>query len=184
MSFSFLCASLLLFLSAPASVCFVVCLLSLAWSLVLYARACSLIRPGHLQMTPAAILCRLLWRVSLFKTTFQQPVCTTSDSKKIPAETLHHLQTQSTLCCPPLTVVVLPKHNPTHSVLLIPLFLYHVNHLKQQQTLTRITHNVKIITFLTPHLSDINDRAITDLTLIIANNTDSKSTTNTTAIRL
>lgn len=47
----------------PASVCFVVCLLSLAWALVLYARACSLIRPGHLHMTPAAILCRLLWRV-------------------------------------------------------------------------------------------------------------------------
>ncbi len=54
-------------LSPPASVCFVVCLLSLAWALVLYARACSLIRPGHLQMTPAAILCRLLWRVGMFK---------------------------------------------------------------------------------------------------------------------
>lgn len=53
-------------LSPPASVCFVVCLLSLAWALVLYARACSLIRPGHLHMTPAAILCRLLWRVSIF----------------------------------------------------------------------------------------------------------------------
>lgn len=49
----------------PASVCFAVCLLSLAWALVLYARACYLIRPGHLQMTPAAILCRLLWRVGL-----------------------------------------------------------------------------------------------------------------------
>lgn len=55
----------LLSLSA-ASVCFAVCLLSLAWALVLYARACSLIRPGHLQMTPAAILCRLLWRVGVF----------------------------------------------------------------------------------------------------------------------
>lgn len=54
-------------LSPPASVCFVVCLLSLAWALVLYARACSLIRPGHLQMTPAAILCRLLWRVGMLK---------------------------------------------------------------------------------------------------------------------
>lgn len=49
--------------SSSASVCFAVCLLSLAWALVLYARACSLIRPGHLQMTPAAILCRLVWRV-------------------------------------------------------------------------------------------------------------------------
>lgn len=55
----------ILFFSLPASVCFAVCLLSLAWALVLYARACSLIRPGHLQMTPAAILCRLLWRVGL-----------------------------------------------------------------------------------------------------------------------
>lgn len=55
------CSSLI----SPASVCFVVCLLSLAWALVLYARACSLIRPGHLHMTPAAILCRLLWRVSM-----------------------------------------------------------------------------------------------------------------------
>lgn len=50
----------------PVSVCFAVCVLSLAWALVLYARACSLIRPGHLQMTPAAILCRLLWRVGMF----------------------------------------------------------------------------------------------------------------------
>lgn len=52
--------------SSSASVCFAVCLLSLAWALVLYARACSLIRPGHLQMTPAAILCRLVWRVGTF----------------------------------------------------------------------------------------------------------------------
>ncbi|XP_041646679.1 XK-related protein 5b [Cheilinus undulatus] len=55
---------------SPASVCFVVCLLSLAWALVLYARACSLIRPGHLQMTPAAILCRLLWRVGMLGSRF------------------------------------------------------------------------------------------------------------------
>ncbi|XP_036819038.1 XK-related protein 5 isoform X1 [Oncorhynchus mykiss] len=52
-------------LSSPVSVCFVLCLLSLAWALVLYARACSLIRPGHLPMSPAAITCRLLWRVSM-----------------------------------------------------------------------------------------------------------------------
>ncbi|XP_029701856.1 XK-related protein 5b isoform X2 [Takifugu rubripes] len=57
-------------LKSPASVCFAVCLLSLAWALVLYARACSLIRPGHLQMTPAAILCRLLWRVSMLGSRF------------------------------------------------------------------------------------------------------------------
>ena len=53
------------FIHSVASVCFVVCLISLAWALVLYARACSLIRPGHLPMTPAAILCRLLWRVGI-----------------------------------------------------------------------------------------------------------------------
>ncbi|XP_023155599.1 XK-related protein 5b isoform X2 [Amphiprion ocellaris] len=57
-------------IKSPASVCFVVCLLSLAWALVLYARACSLIRPGHLHMTPAAILCRLLWRVGMLGSRF------------------------------------------------------------------------------------------------------------------
>uniref|UniRef100_A0A3B4GIF6 XK-related protein n=1 Tax=Pundamilia nyererei TaxID=303518 RepID=A0A3B4GIF6_9CICH len=51
--------------SPGTSVCFAVCLVSLGWALVLYARACSLIRPGHLQMTPAAMLCRLLWRVGI-----------------------------------------------------------------------------------------------------------------------
>ncbi|KAK5598590.1 hypothetical protein CRENBAI_007583 [Crenichthys baileyi] len=55
---------------SPALVCFAVCLLSLAWALVLYARACSLIRPGHLHMTPAAILCRLLWRVGMLGSRF------------------------------------------------------------------------------------------------------------------
>uniref|UniRef100_A0A087X422 XK-related protein n=2 Tax=Poecilia formosa TaxID=48698 RepID=A0A087X422_POEFO len=55
---------------SPASVCFAVCLLSLAWALVLYARSCSLIRPGHLHMTPAAILCRLLWRVGMLGSRF------------------------------------------------------------------------------------------------------------------
>nr|XP_040060421.1 XK-related protein 5b isoform X1 [Gasterosteus aculeatus aculeatus] len=57
-------------IKSPASVCFVVCLLSLSWALVLYARACSLIRPGHLQMTPSALLCRLLWRVSMLGSRF------------------------------------------------------------------------------------------------------------------
>lgn len=55
---------------SPTSVCFAVCVLSLAWALVLYARACFLIRPGHLQMTPAAILCRLLWRVGMLGSRF------------------------------------------------------------------------------------------------------------------
>ncbi|KAM9826764.1 XK-related protein 5-like isoform 3-T3 [Syngnathus typhle] len=57
-------------IKSPASVCFAVCLLSLAWALVLYARACHLIRPGHLQMTPASIFCRLLWRVSMLGSRF------------------------------------------------------------------------------------------------------------------
>ncbi|XP_053722341.1 XK-related protein 5b [Synchiropus splendidus] len=57
-------------IKSPASVCFVVCVLSLAWALVLYARACSLIRPGHLHMTPAAILCRLFWRVGMLGSRF------------------------------------------------------------------------------------------------------------------
>ncbi|XP_061670337.1 XK-related protein 5b [Syngnathoides biaculeatus] len=57
-------------IKSPASVCFAVCLLSLAWALVLYARACSLIRPGHLHMTPAAIFCRLLWRVCMLGSRF------------------------------------------------------------------------------------------------------------------
>ncbi|XP_008309176.1 XK-related protein 5-like [Cynoglossus semilaevis] len=57
-------------IKSPASVCFVVCLVSLSWALVVYARACLLIRPGHLQMTPAALLCRLLWRVSMLGSRF------------------------------------------------------------------------------------------------------------------
>ncbi|XP_077451217.1 XK-related protein 5b isoform X2 [Stigmatopora argus] len=57
-------------IKSPASVCFAVCLLSLAWALVLYARSCTLIRPGHLHMTPAAIFCQLLWRVSMLGSRF------------------------------------------------------------------------------------------------------------------
>ncbi|KAJ7990972.1 hypothetical protein DPEC_G00292410 [Dallia pectoralis] len=52
-------------LKSPVSVCLAVCLVSLAWALVLYARACFLIRPGHLPMTSAGFACRLLWRVSM-----------------------------------------------------------------------------------------------------------------------
>jgi hypothetical protein len=41
------------------------CLLSLSWALVLYSRACCLIRPGHLDMPPAALLCQLVWRAGM-----------------------------------------------------------------------------------------------------------------------
>lgn len=46
-------------------VCCTLCLLSSSWALVLYSRACSLVRPGHLPMPPAALLCQLLWRASM-----------------------------------------------------------------------------------------------------------------------
>ncbi|XP_077567522.1 XK-related protein 5a [Stigmatopora nigra] len=41
------------------------CMLSVSWALVLYSRACCLIRPGHLAMPPAALLCQLVWRVGM-----------------------------------------------------------------------------------------------------------------------
>ncbi|KPP66475.1 XK-related protein 5-like [Scleropages formosus] len=50
---------------SPVSVCCAVCLLSVSWSLVLYSRACTLVRPGHLAMPPAALLCQLLWRTCM-----------------------------------------------------------------------------------------------------------------------
>ncbi len=37
-------------------------LLNVSWFLVLYSRSCFLLRPGHLHMTPAAMLCQLIWR--------------------------------------------------------------------------------------------------------------------------
>uniref|UniRef100_A0A8C1CD53 XK-related protein n=1 Tax=Cyprinus carpio carpio TaxID=630221 RepID=A0A8C1CD53_CYPCA len=37
-------------------------LLNVSWCLVLYNRSCFLLRPGHLHMTPAAMLCQLIWR--------------------------------------------------------------------------------------------------------------------------
>ncbi|XP_061098422.1 XK-related protein 5a [Conger conger] len=52
-------------LLSPVSFCCGICLLSLSWALVLYSRACCLIRPGHLAMPPAALLCQLLWRVGM-----------------------------------------------------------------------------------------------------------------------
>lgn len=45
--------------------CAGLCLLSLSWALVLFSRACCLIRPGHLAMPPAALLCQLLWRAGM-----------------------------------------------------------------------------------------------------------------------
>ncbi|XP_051510585.1 XK-related protein 5-like isoform X1 [Myxocyprinus asiaticus] len=57
-------------LSSPVALCGGVCLLSLSWALVLYSRACCLIRPGHLQMPPAALLCQLLWRTSMLAARF------------------------------------------------------------------------------------------------------------------
>ncbi|XP_048831089.1 XK-related protein 5b [Brienomyrus brachyistius] len=50
---------------SPVFVCCALCLLSTSWALVLYSRACSLVRPGHLPMPPAALLCQLLWRASM-----------------------------------------------------------------------------------------------------------------------
>ncbi|KAG9336292.1 hypothetical protein JZ751_002639 [Albula glossodonta] len=50
---------------SPVCLCCGVCLLSLSWALVLYSRACCLIRPGHLAMPPAALFCLLLWRASM-----------------------------------------------------------------------------------------------------------------------
>ncbi|XP_061843328.2 XK-related protein 5a isoform X1 [Nerophis lumbriciformis] len=41
------------------------CVLSVSWALVLYSRACRLIRPGHLAMPPAALLCQLVWRAGM-----------------------------------------------------------------------------------------------------------------------
>uniref|UniRef100_A0A671PY94 XK-related protein n=1 Tax=Sinocyclocheilus anshuiensis TaxID=1608454 RepID=A0A671PY94_9TELE len=57
-------------LSSPVALCDGVCLLSLSWALVLYSRACCLIRPGHLQMPPAALLCQLLWRMGMLAARF------------------------------------------------------------------------------------------------------------------
>lgn len=45
--------------------CCGLCVLSIAWALVLYSRACCLIRPGHLAMPPAALLCQLVWRACM-----------------------------------------------------------------------------------------------------------------------
>ncbi|NP_001012260.1 XK-related protein 5a precursor [Danio rerio] len=57
-------------LLSPVALCSGVCLLSLSWALVLYSRACCLIRPGHLQMPPAALLSQLLWRTGMLAARF------------------------------------------------------------------------------------------------------------------
>ncbi|XP_067274261.1 XK-related protein 5a isoform X2 [Pseudorasbora parva] len=57
-------------LSSPVALSGAMCLLSLSWALVLYSRACCLIRPGHLQMPPAALLCQLLWRAGMLAARF------------------------------------------------------------------------------------------------------------------
>ncbi|XP_061602641.1 XK-related protein 5a [Cololabis saira] len=50
---------------SPVGYCCGLCVLSISWALVLYSRACCLIRPGHLAMPPAALLCQLVWRTGM-----------------------------------------------------------------------------------------------------------------------
>ncbi|KAF7653714.1 hypothetical protein LDENG_00079070 [Lucifuga dentata] len=50
---------------SPVAYCCGLCLLSVSWALVLYSRACCLIRPGHLALPPAALLCQLVWRAGM-----------------------------------------------------------------------------------------------------------------------
>ncbi|XP_056624314.1 XK-related protein 5b [Triplophysa dalaica] len=46
----------------PVTLCVGLSLLNVSWFLALYSRSCLLLRPGHLHMTPAAMLCQLIWR--------------------------------------------------------------------------------------------------------------------------
>lgn len=64
MNLFFFILSYLLFLPSVAYCCGL-CVLSVSWALVLYSRACCLIRPGHLAMPPAALLCQLVWRAGM-----------------------------------------------------------------------------------------------------------------------
>ncbi|KAM8846236.1 XK-related protein 5a [Synchiropus picturatus] len=52
-------------IDSPVAYCCGLCVLSISWALVLYSRACCLIRPGHLAMPPAALLCQLVWRAGM-----------------------------------------------------------------------------------------------------------------------
>ncbi|XP_052001563.1 XK-related protein 5-like [Xyrauchen texanus] len=47
---------------SPVALCVGLSLLNVSWFLALYSRSCLLLRPGHLYMTPAAMLCQLIWR--------------------------------------------------------------------------------------------------------------------------
>ncbi|XP_077096048.1 XK-related protein 5b isoform X1 [Siphateles boraxobius] len=47
---------------SPVVFCVGLSLLNVSWFLVLFSRSCFLLRPGHLHMTPAAMLCQLVWR--------------------------------------------------------------------------------------------------------------------------
>ncbi|XP_059377053.1 XK-related protein 5b [Carassius carassius] len=47
---------------SPVVLCVGLSMLNVSWFLVLYSRSCFLLRPGHLHMTPAAMLCQLIWR--------------------------------------------------------------------------------------------------------------------------
>ncbi|XP_058468620.1 XK-related protein 5a [Solea solea] len=51
--------------TSPVGYCCGLCVLSISWALVLYSRASCLIRPGHLAMPPAALLCQLVWRAGM-----------------------------------------------------------------------------------------------------------------------
>ena len=64
MSF-FLSPSVFSFYLPSVAYCCGLCVLSTSWALVLYSRACCLIRPGHLAMPPAALLCQLVWRAGM-----------------------------------------------------------------------------------------------------------------------
>ncbi|XP_067223896.1 XK-related protein 5b isoform X2 [Chanodichthys erythropterus] len=49
-------------MKSEVALCVGLSLLNVSWFLVLFSRSCFLLRPGHLHMTPAAMLCQLIWR--------------------------------------------------------------------------------------------------------------------------
>ncbi|KAM4771251.1 XK-related protein 5 [Rhinophrynus dorsalis] len=51
-----------------AVICALLCLLSVSWALVSYSRFLCLLKPGHLCMPWAALLCQLLWRMGMIGT--------------------------------------------------------------------------------------------------------------------
>lgn len=55
----------IIFFPPAVAYCCGLCVLSVSWALVLYSRACCLIRPGHLALPPAALLCQLVWRAGM-----------------------------------------------------------------------------------------------------------------------